>query len=110
MVIVRVYFRTRQIPKCSMFSPRVRLLSSFGSACFEFSHRHMRIFEDFILESNERQREDIFPHVHLLAALCTFECARGFMLLFTKTFYRCIHLKGRAGFLARLPYSSRRSL
>ena len=41
MVIVRVHFRKRQIPKSAVISPRVRLLSAFGSVCFHVSHRHL---------------------------------------------------------------------
>jgi len=87
-----------------MLSPRVRLLSTIGSVCFEVSHQQLRTFED--LDYKTRKREDIFPHVHLLATVYTPGRARGFVF-FTKTFCPCIRVKGRAGFLATIPCSSR---
>merc|ERR1719235_505856 len=78
-------------------------LSAFGSICSEVSHQQLRNLEN--LDYKRRKREDSFPHVHLLASVYT--SGRERVHFFTKTFCRCIRLKGRAGFFATIPCSSR---
>jgi hypothetical protein len=77
----------------SVISPCVRLLSAFGSVCFYVSHRHSRTFED--LESKTRKREDIFPHVHLLATVYR-ERKRVHLCFSRKRLVDCSCLKVRA--------------